>query len=229
MAAAHDLLTSARFTLTEGDAPLYIRLQTLISDAIREGQLHPGDTVPAERDIASGLGISRVTVRKAMAILVEHGLLVQRRGSGTFVAQKLKRVEQPLSLLSSFSDDMRARGLHPSARWLTRAMSPPTPEEAIAPGHQGRRAGGTAASPAAGRRCAMALEIAVLPEWALPDPNAVEQSLYEVLEHSGLRPVRRCNVFRLPICPHAMRRISKFRLGPRRCASNAWPIWPTIA
>ncbi len=212
MAAANDFLTSARFTLTEGEAPLYMRLQVMIAEAIRKGQLHPGDTLPAERDIATDLGISRVTVRKAMAVLVENGLLVQRRGSGTYVAQKVKRVEQPLSVLSSFSDDMRARGFKPSQRWLSRAVSLPTPEEAIALHikvgehvtrlHRLRLADDVP----------MALETAVLPESALPDPNAVDQSLYEVLEGKGLRPVR------------ALQRLSATNLGERDASHLEVPV-----
>jgi GntR family transcriptional regulator len=212
MAPAHDLLTAERFKLTGGESPLYVRLQTLIADAIRQGQFGPGDTLPTERDIAIALGISRVTVRKAMGALVESGVLVQRRGSGTFVAQRPRRVEQPLSVLSSFSDDMRARGLRPSVRWLSRAVSLPTPEEAFALGIKG----GERVTRLHRLRLAdgepMALETAVLPESALPDPDSVEQSLYAVLERSGLRPVR------------ALQRLSATNLSARDASHMGVPV-----
>src|SRR6185503_16989851 len=71
-----------------GPAPLYLKLKRLVTDAIAQGKLADRDAIPGERDLARMLGISRVTVRKAFADLVAEGILVQRRGSGTFVAPK---------------------------------------------------------------------------------------------------------------------------------------------
>ena len=68
-------------------APLYLRLKRSIEDAVQHGVIGPGDALPSERDIAAKADISRVTVRKAVQDLVRAGLLVQRRGSGTFVAR----------------------------------------------------------------------------------------------------------------------------------------------
>jgi GntR family transcriptional regulator len=65
--------------------PLYVKLQRLIENAVREGKLLPGDALPPERELAAMAEISRVTVRKAVQGLVNDGLLVQRHGSGTFV------------------------------------------------------------------------------------------------------------------------------------------------
>ena len=81
-----------------GSGPLYLQLQRRIAEAIASGRLVPGDSLPAERDMATMTGLSRVTVRNAIQALVASGQLVQRRGSGTFVAQKVERLEQALSL-----------------------------------------------------------------------------------------------------------------------------------
>ena len=89
-----------------GAGPLYLQLQRRIADAMARGVLAPGSSLPAERDIAAMTGLSRVTVRKAIEALVAQGMLVQRRGSGTFVAPRLERLEQALSLLTSFTEDM---------------------------------------------------------------------------------------------------------------------------
>ena len=94
--------------------PLYIQLQQSIEDALERGALKTADALPGERDLAKQLGVSRVTVRKAINGLVKKGVLVQRWGSGTFIASQA-RIEQPLSRLSSFTDDMSARGLPSSA------------------------------------------------------------------------------------------------------------------
>ena len=93
-----------------GHGPLYLQLQRRIADAIASGRLGPGDSLPPEREMASMTGLSRVTVRRGVQELVASGQLVQRRGSGTFVARKVERLEQALSLLTSFTEDMARRG-----------------------------------------------------------------------------------------------------------------------
>ena len=74
------------------------------------------------------------TVRKAVQSLVHSGQLVQRRGSGTFVAPRVERLEQALSLLTSFSEDMARRGKAARSIWLGRGIHAPTPEEVMALG-----------------------------------------------------------------------------------------------
>ena len=79
--------TAAARGLDESNpTPLYLQLQRVIQDAVRAGKLKADEALPSERDLARQLGISRVTVRKAIAGLVEKGILVQRWGSGTFIA-----------------------------------------------------------------------------------------------------------------------------------------------
>src|SRR6478609_7016500 len=94
------------------------QLQRAIREAIENHVLAPEDALPAERQIASDLAISRITVRKALDGLVEEGLLVRRQGSGNFVAS---RIEKNFAKLTSFSEDMRARGRIPHSEWLRRA------------------------------------------------------------------------------------------------------------
>src|SRR6187397_2344848 len=108
--------------------PLYQQLQRAIREAIDNRLLSPDDALPAERQIAAELAISRITVRKAIDGLVEEGLLVRRQGSGNFVAS---RIEKNFAKLTSFSEDMRSRGLKPRSVWLNRAKGHVTPEEAL--------------------------------------------------------------------------------------------------
>ena len=128
-----DIFSPRRFDDT-GAGPLYLQLQRRISDAIALGRLKPGDSLPAERDMAAMTGLSRVTVRKAVQALVAGGQLVQRRGSGTFVAPRVERLEQALSLLTSFTEDMARRGKTVDSRWLSRRIDAPAPEEVMALG-----------------------------------------------------------------------------------------------
>ncbi|HEX6762944.1 MAG TPA: GntR family transcriptional regulator [Gaiellaceae bacterium] len=74
-----------------------------------------GDAIPSERQLGVDLGVSRLTVRAALDELVREGYLVRRRGAGTFVAEP--KVAKGIDV-SSFSDDMRRRGLQPASRTL---------------------------------------------------------------------------------------------------------------
>jgi len=77
--------------------------------------LSVGDAIPSERQLGIDLGVSRLTVRAALDDLVREGYLVRRRGAGTFVAEP--KVAKGIDI-SSFTDDMRARGLTPGSRTL---------------------------------------------------------------------------------------------------------------
>src|SRR4051795_11358485 len=79
-------------------------------------QLGVGSAIPSERQLSADLGVSRLTVRAAIDELVRDGLLVRRRGSGTFVREP--KIAQELTI-TSFSDDMRRRGLRPASRTLS--------------------------------------------------------------------------------------------------------------
>ncbi len=93
--------------------PLYQQLQRALREAIDRRILDSNDALPPERDLAEEFRVSRITVRKAIDGLVNEGLLMRRQGSGTFVRG---RVEKNFSLLTSFSEDMRARGSQSAQR-----------------------------------------------------------------------------------------------------------------
>ena len=66
--------------------PLYQQVQRVLRDAIDKRILAPDDALPAERELAAELAVSRITIRKAIDGLVKEGLLVNRPGSGNFVS-----------------------------------------------------------------------------------------------------------------------------------------------
>jgi GntR family transcriptional regulator len=167
--------------------PLYQQLERALREAIERRVFGPDDALPAERDLATELSVSRITVRKAIDRLVNEGLLVRRQGSGTFV---LARVEKNFSKLTSFSEDMRARGRTPRSVWLQRSEGTVSPEESLTL----RSSPGTPVFRFHRIRIAndapMSLEYATVLASCLPGLEAVESSLYEALERAGNRPVR---------------------------------------
>ncbi|HXY38091.1 MAG TPA: FadR/GntR family transcriptional regulator [Vicinamibacteria bacterium] len=69
---------------------------------IERGQMRPGDRLPGERDLALELGVSRPSVRSGLEALEAMGVLVSRRGAGTFIAEGPPDLgREPLSLLAS--------------------------------------------------------------------------------------------------------------------------------
>jgi len=171
----------------KGSQPLYQQLQRALREAIEHRLLGPDDALPAERQIAAELAVSRITVRKAIDELVDDGLLIRKQGSGTFVSN---RVEKNFAKLTSFSEDMRARGREPRSVWMNRAAGTVTPEESLtlrsSPGtpvfrfHRIRYADDAP----------MAIEYATVIASCLTSLDEVESSLYEALERTGNRPVR---------------------------------------
>ena len=184
-----------------GTGPLYMQLHRRISDAISNGRLAPGSSLPSERDLAEMTGLSRVTVRKAMQSLAASGQLVQRRGSGTTIAAPVERLEQALSRLTSFTEDMERRNKSVDSIWISRALFSPAPDEVMALGlgandlvarlERVRRSDGIP----------LAVERAALSSAVLPDPGSVTTSLYALLRERGQIPVR------------AVQRISATNLG----------------
>jgi GntR family transcriptional regulator len=168
-------------------SPLYMQFQDAIRSAIENGTFAARYTLPPEREISMNFGISRITVRKAISNLVDEGFLVRQQGSGTFVTG---RIEKQFGLLSSFSEDMAAKGRKVTSKWLAREKVTISAEEALAFGsrlgisvYRFRRVRCADAEP-------MALEMTAIAEFALPNESAVVTSLYDALTKTGQRPVR---------------------------------------
>lgn len=101
---------------TGSPVPLYYQLRKFITDRIDSGEWQPGDRLPSESELGQQFGISRTTVRQALGELTSQGLLARFQGKGTFVARP--RIQQRLTQLTGFTQDMLARGLRPSSQLL---------------------------------------------------------------------------------------------------------------
>lgn len=142
----------------------------------------PGTALPTERELAAQYQVSRMTLRRALAELVDRGLIERRHGVGTFVARP--KIAQPLTA-TSFTEDMRRRGLRPSARVLGSTLLILGPELA----EQLEQPTGSQALAVRRLRLAddepMALETLHVSTRTVPglDPSALDDhSWYELLE-----------------------------------------------
>lgn len=105
--------------------PIYYQIMNQLREKIAEGEYTVDKALPPERELAETYQVSRMTIRQAIAELVNEGLLVRRKGIGTFVAPP--KLEQALSSLTSFSEDMAQRGMKAGSRVLSFKETAPDP------------------------------------------------------------------------------------------------------
>jgi GntR family transcriptional regulator len=169
---------------------LYKNVAETLRHEIERGRFSQSQLLPGERTLCELLEVSRSTLRKAIVELISEGVLFHRHGAGTFIHRSTPRVDQPMSRLTSFTDDMELRGFVASSQLLERGIFLPTPEEAMMLGvgpnerifrlRRLRLASGTP----------MAIEHAALPLRYAPDWDRIEGSLYDGLARHGYRPSR---------------------------------------
>jgi GntR family transcriptional regulator len=153
--------------------PLYLQLARNLATAIHCGVWSAGEALPSERTLSDAIGVSRITARKAIELLVEQGLIRRARGAGSFITP---RVEDPLSRLTGFTKKMQQRGFRPDSVWLERDIRAANRDELV---HLGLSPGAAA-----------------LPAAIVPDPLAIGVSLYSYLEQRGAAVVRALQHFR---------------------------------
>lgn len=99
--------------------PAYLQIEDELAERIESGELAPGHRLPTERDLASALGVSRMTARAALGRLQQRGLIVRRQGSGTFVAEP--KLRQDASHLHGFFEATIGQGVIPTSTILERS------------------------------------------------------------------------------------------------------------
>ncbi len=169
------------------NSPLYMQVARKLIDDVRAGRYQVDQALPSERTLSELLNVSRVTARKAIDQLVEQGLVVRKRGSGNYIAP---RIEQPLSNLSSFSEQLQQRGYRPGSRWLRRELVIASADEQMSLGLSPNTKVARLERLRLADDVAMAYEVSVLRATVVPQPDAVGDSLYKYLEGAGKAPVR---------------------------------------
>lgn len=163
--------------------PMYRKIADGLALSLGSGQA----TLPSERILSEALGVSRVTVRRAVDDLVAEGLLARRRGARTVAAGRL---EKALATLTGFSDELRGRGIVPGQIWLSREVTLPTSAEVMG---LGLIAGARVLRLVRVRLAngqPIAVERASVPVTILSSGEMVDESLYKALSDHGSAPVR---------------------------------------
>lgn len=100
--------------MTSKPTPVYQHLYDQLAGRLRRGDIAPGGRLPSERQLAGELGVSRMTARAAVDLLVQRGLVERRERSGVYAARP--KIEQRLSDTAGLSQQLLRRGVRPGAR-----------------------------------------------------------------------------------------------------------------
>jgi GntR family transcriptional regulator len=104
--------------------PRYYQLASILRERISRGELQARRPIPSERQLEKDYSVSRTTIRQAIDLLVRQGFLYREHGRGTFVSPQ--KLQKGISELTSFSEDMKRRGLVPGQKILAiEFVSPP--------------------------------------------------------------------------------------------------------
>ncbi len=169
-------------------APRYVEIADYLRELIAQGG--PGDRLPSDADLCELFGVSRMTARQAVTILVNEHLLERKPGSGTYVSAS--RVPRALGSPLSFSEGTRRRGLVPSSRVLRAGPAKLTAADATALGIDIEAPAIVLERLRLADQVPMAVEHAVIPtnDSSLLDEDLTSGSLHAAFERAGRIPTR---------------------------------------
>ena len=176
------LLGEARPLNRESPIPLHHQVRNYLLGCIERGELLPGQTLLQEREYAARFKISLAPVRQAILDLVKEGYLYRVPGRGTFVREQ--KVEEKISILSSFTESMRAKGLSADLRVVEQGVSKTPPHISALPAEDAQEFI-TIRRVAFIKDTAVALLSSYLPLRLVPGLEQVDlngKSLYKLLE-----------------------------------------------
>jgi GntR family transcriptional regulator len=121
MAVTTTRRTAVHATLDpDSGAPLYLQVERNLQRRMDSAEWRPGEQIPTEAELCSAYDVSRMTIRQALARLVERGLLVRERGRGTFVRDA--SLTAGARGVTSFTAELAELGLAAGSRVLERSV-----------------------------------------------------------------------------------------------------------
>lgn len=120
-------LTRLKGLQKQSGRSLYQQIAQSLMQSIEQGELKAGDPILPQRELAQFLEVSRVTVRKAIELLIEQQLIDQKQGVGTYVAAKKRwLIEKSFASLSSFTEDVLKQGEEPNSKLINQSIDLPS-------------------------------------------------------------------------------------------------------
>ena len=189
---ARGLPTSPLVVDRTSSSPVHVQIAAWLRDGIVRGELAPGDRLPGERDLAELLGVSRMTLRQALAELEDGGDLVRvpGRAGGAFVAEP--RIEVDLTHLTGLTDQLQRAGKRAGARVLDSGIRTPAVDVAAALGLGPRGKAVHIVRVRSANRLPVAVETSWFPAALVPGilDQSLSGSLYAVLRRRyGVHPM----------------------------------------
>jgi GntR family transcriptional regulator len=170
--------------------PVHVQIAAWLRASVARGELAPGARLPGERELAEHIGVSRMTLRQALADLESTGDLVRvpGRAGGAFVAEP--RVEVDLTHLTGLTDQLRRAGRRAGARVLEARRTVPPADVAAALGVPPRSQAYEVVRVRSANGVPLALERSWLPARLFPGltDHSLSGSLYGVLRSKYGRP-----------------------------------------
>jgi GntR family transcriptional regulator len=102
--------------------PYYQQIYEILHAKIAQGEWKPGDRIPPETELIAQYQVSRSTIRQVLDMLVNEGLIYRQRGRGSFIAHPT--LEQSMTRIVSFTEDMHQRGFTPGTKVLSASLIP---------------------------------------------------------------------------------------------------------
>lgn len=163
--------------------PAHVKIERWLTDLIACGELVPGDRLPRENDLAVMIGVSRMTLRQALATMESHGTLKRTTGraGGTFITEP--RVDCDLTGLAGFTEQLRRSNQRAGARVIIARTVPATAKAADALSIGRGALVHEVVRVRTAQRKPLALERSYFPAARLPDllEHKLTSSLYELL------------------------------------------------
>lgn len=172
-------------------SPLYVQLREVIRSKIDEGEYAPGTCIPSENQLAEAYGLTRQSVRSALAALEYEGLLKSMQGKGVYVSGP--KLERDMETLGGFRQTMREREQAPSTKTLVKALREAGPLYAQMLGVGPRDELWYIRRICLSNGEPVALEEIFIPAYIVPGFGEVDInvfSIFDVYEWNGVRPVR---------------------------------------
>jgi GntR family transcriptional regulator len=108
--------------------PLYQQVYEILRSEILANNYKPGEMISPTSDLVKQYHVSSITIRQALEMLEQEGLIYRQRGRGTFIAHPT--LEQSLTRITSFTEDMLQRGNKPGTKVMLSGLIPATNEVA---------------------------------------------------------------------------------------------------